>query len=89
MFSNDLQRKIPGFEEISLNIFLMHKYAQKKVPDPVLFICYYQKLSNETAHKCAQISSLQFLYSKPPENGEICILRPKTPLFSNLTFQAP
>ena len=70
MFSNNLQRKILGFEEISLNIFLMHKYAQKNVPDPVLFICYYQKLSNETAHKCAQISNLQFVYPKPPENGK-------------------
>ena len=70
MFSNILQRKIPSFEKISVNIFLMRKYAQKNVLDPVLFICYYWKLSNETAHKCAQISNLQFLYPKPPENGK-------------------
>ena len=41
MFSNNLQRKIPGFEEISFNIFLMRKYAQKNVLDPDLFMCYY------------------------------------------------
>ena len=41
MFSNNLQREIPGFEEISVNIFLMHKYAQKNVLDPDLFMCYY------------------------------------------------
>ena len=70
MLSNILQRKIPGFEEISVNIFLMRKYAQKNVLDPVLFICYYWKLSNETADKCGQISNLQFLYPKPPENGK-------------------
>ena len=29
MFSNNLQRKIPDSEEISVNIFLVHKYAQK------------------------------------------------------------
>ena len=40
MFSNILQRKIPGFEEIYFNIFLMRKYAQKNVLDPVLFMCY-------------------------------------------------
>ena len=51
MFSNNLQRKIPGFEELSVNIFLMRKYAQKNVLGPVLFICYYWKLSNETAAK--------------------------------------
>ena len=62
MLSNILQRKIPGFEEISVNIFLMRRYAQKNVLDPVLFMCYYNKLSNETVHKCAQISNLQFLY---------------------------
>ena len=58
MFSNNLQREIPGFEEISVNIFLMHKYAQKNVLDPDLFMCYYYKLSNEIAHKYAQISNL-------------------------------
>ena len=41
MFSNNLQWKIPGFEQISVNILLMRKYAQKDVPDPVLFMCYY------------------------------------------------
>ena len=41
MFSNNLQRKIPDSEEISVKIFLVHKYAQKNVLDPVLFICYY------------------------------------------------
>ena len=40
-FSNILHREIPGFEEIFVNIFLMRKYAQKNVLDPVLFICYY------------------------------------------------
>ena len=35
MFSNNLQRKIPDSEEISVNIFLMCKYAQKNVLDPV------------------------------------------------------
>ena len=40
MFSNNLQREIPDSEEISVNIFLVHKYAQKNVLDPVLFICY-------------------------------------------------
>ena len=34
MFSNNLQRKIPGFEETSVNIFLMRKYAQENVLDP-------------------------------------------------------
>ena len=29
------------FEEISVNIFLMRKYAQKNVLDPDLFMCYY------------------------------------------------
>ena len=41
MFSNILQRKIPGFEEISVNIFLMCRYGQKHVLDPVLYMCYY------------------------------------------------
>ena len=40
IFSNNLQRKIRSFEEISVNIFL-HKYAQKNVIDPDLFMCYY------------------------------------------------
>ena len=70
MLSNILQRKIPGFEEISVNIFLMCRYEQKHVLDPVLYMCYYWKLSNETADKCGQISNLQFLYPKPPENGK-------------------
>ena len=48
MFSNNLQRKIPSFEEISLNISLVHRYTQKNVPDPVLFICYYKKLTKES-----------------------------------------
>ena len=38
---NILQRNIPGFEDVSVNIFLMCKYVQKDVLDPVLFMCYY------------------------------------------------
>ena len=38
MLSNILQRKIPGFEDISVNIFLMRRYAQKHVLDPVLYM---------------------------------------------------
>ena len=47
MFSNILKRKSPSFEEIFVNIFIMHKYAKKNVLGPVLFMCYYWKLSNQ------------------------------------------
>ena len=61
--------KIPGFEEISVNIFLMGKYGQKNIFDPDIFMCKYWKLSNETAAKCGQISNFLVFYSKIPKNG--------------------
>ena len=76
MFSNILQRKIPSFEELSVNIFLMHNYARKNVLDPVLFMSYHTKLSNKTAHKCAQISNSQFFgILLKTQNGNFVLLQ--------------